>query len=171
MQYSKHFPLCYCSPCPFFHSHGLHTQIQERSPRFFPVLKARCFKHDNDETGIRLARMEDNVQKILDRFENEVSSVCLLFPSFLVLYRMLDVYTYVMFWCVVALMCRYIWLYGLQIVVNTLFLFFDSTLMGLPAIGFNNFDISAIANRKYLWRCEEMLFISYVLCDSCCTSS
>ena len=78
-------------------THGLYTQIQERSPRFFPVLKARCFKHDNDETSIRLARMEDNVQKILDRFENEVSSVCLPFRSFLVLYRMLDAYTYVMF--------------------------------------------------------------------------
>ena len=54
---------------------GLYIQIQARSPRFFPVLKARCFKHDDDETNIRLARMEHNVQKILDRFENEVSTV------------------------------------------------------------------------------------------------
>ena len=51
----------------------LILQIQEGSPHFFPVLKARCFKQADDETNIRLTRMEDNVQKILDRFVNEVS--------------------------------------------------------------------------------------------------
>ena len=56
-------------------------QIQERSPRFFPVLKARCFGHDEDETNIRLTSMEDNIQKILDRFENEVSCVLQLVHS------------------------------------------------------------------------------------------
>lgn len=49
-------------------------QIQEDSPRFFPVLKARCFKHDDDDTKIRLTRMEDKVQMILDYFLIEVSS-------------------------------------------------------------------------------------------------
>ena len=50
-------------------------QIQKRSPRFFPVLKARCLEHDEDETKLRLRTIEGNVQQILERFENEVSSV------------------------------------------------------------------------------------------------
>ena len=49
-------------------------QIQEGSHRFFPVLKARCFKHDNDETSIRLARMEEKMQMLLNYFAIEVSS-------------------------------------------------------------------------------------------------
>ena len=62
----------------------IYAQIQEGSPRFFPVLKARCFKHDEDETNIRLARMEDNVQKILERFENEVSSSHQFHPFYVI---------------------------------------------------------------------------------------
>ena len=62
------------------HYWSIHLQIQMKSPRFFPTLKARCLKQDVDEKSIQLERVEKNIKMIMDRFENEVSTpVNLLF--------------------------------------------------------------------------------------------
>ena len=57
---------------------SIHIQIQKESPRFFPVLKALCIEHadlDNaTKLNMQLTRVENNIQMILDRFENEVST-------------------------------------------------------------------------------------------------
>ena len=53
----------------------LYVQIQKGIPRFFPVLKARCLEHDEDETNRRLRAIEGSVNQILERSESEVSSI------------------------------------------------------------------------------------------------
>ena len=45
-----------------------------QSPHFFPTLKARCLKQDVDEKSVQLKRVEKNIQTIMERFENEVST-------------------------------------------------------------------------------------------------
>jgi inositol 1,4,5-triphosphate receptor type 1 len=46
-------------------------QIKENSPRFFPLHKARCLQDEDDDTKVKLESLMANVQKIMDRFENE----------------------------------------------------------------------------------------------------